>query len=276
MAIIDVALAGFTSVAGQLVGTFQLRPYVFGFLAFFLVAALRDLGRVRTVTFLLWGGAVALVAELVSTRVGIPFGLYHYTGDTRAEELFLGNVPFFSPLSFPFLAYAAFCLARRTLGPGWAATRAGRVRMVAVSGALMMLLDVVIDPLAVRGGRWFLGHIFYYPDGGLYFGVPLSNFLGWLIVGWTTIGGIVWGEAVSGREATDPGTPGLGIVLYYLVLAVNLSVTLWIGEELIAVAGIVVHGGLFLLLYGVSRVTAGRWSAESLSAPAMTGGETRP
>jgi uncharacterized membrane protein len=276
VAIIDVALAGFTSVAGQLVGTFQLRPYVFGFLAFFLVAALRDLGRVRTVTFLLWGGAVALVAELVSTRVGIPFGLYHYTGDTRAEELFLGNVPFFSPLSFPFLAYAAFCLARRTLGPGWAATRAGRVRMVAVSGALMMLLDVVIDPLAVRGGRWFLGHIFYYPDGGLYFGVPLSNFLGWLIVGWTTIGGIVWGEAVSGREATDPGTPGLGIVLYYLVLAVNLSVTLWIGEELIAAAGIVVHGGLFLLLYGVSRVTAGRWSAESLSAPAMTGGETRP
>ena len=276
MAIIDVALVGFTSVAGQLVGTFQLRPYVFGFLAFFLVAALRDLGPARAVTFLLWGGAVALVAELFSTRVGIPFGLYHYTGDTRASELFIGNVPFFSPLSFPFLAYAAFCVARRTLGPGWAATRAGRVHMVAVSGAVMMLLDVVIDPLAVRGGRWFLGHIFYYPDGGLYFGVPLSNFLGWLIVGWTTIGGIVWGEAVSGREATDPGTPGLGIVLYYLVLAVNLSVTLWIGEELIAAAGIVVHGGIFLLLYGVSRVTVGRWSAESLSAPAMSGGETRP
>ena len=276
MAIIDVALAGLASVAGQLVGTFQLRPYVFGFLAFFLVAGLRDLGRARTVTFLLWGGAVALVAELVSTRVGIPFGLYHYTGDTRTAELFLGNVPFFSPLSFPFLAYAAFCLARRTLGPGWVATRAGRARMVAMSGALMMLLDVVIDPLAVRGGRWFLGHIFYYPDGGLYFGVPLSNFLGWLVVGWITFGGIVWAEAPPGREATDPGEPGLGIALYYLVLAVNLSVTLWIGEELIAAAGIVVHGGLFLLLYGVSRVTVGRWSAESLSAPAMSGGGTRP
>jgi len=276
VAIIDVARAGFVSVAGQLVGTFQLRPYVFGFLAFFLVAALRDLGRARTGTFLLWGGAVALVAELVSTRVGIPFGLYHYTGDTRAVELFLGDVPFFSPLSFPFLAYGAFCLARGTLGPGWATTRAGQVRMVAVSGALMMLLDVVIDPLAVRGGRWFLGHIFYYPDGGLYFGVPLSNFLGWLVVGWITIGGIVWAGKTRGPEATDPGAPGPGIALYYLVLAVNLSVTLWIGEELIAAAGLVVHGGLFLLLYGVSRVTVGRWSAESLSAPAMSGGETRP
>lgn len=263
-------------LALQLVGTLTLRPYVFGFLAIFLIAGVRDLGRARAVGFLFWGGAVAVVAELVSTRVGIPFGLYHYTGATRGAELFLGNVPFFSPLSFPFLAYAAFCLARWTLGPGWATTRASRVRMVAVSGVLMMLLDVVIDPLAVRGERWFLGHIFYYPDGGLYFGVPLSNFMGWLVVGWVTVGGLVWASAGPGRDTPDPGAPGLGIALYYLVLAVNLTVTLWIGEALIAASGIVVHAALFLLLYSVNRVTVGRWSAESLSAPATSGGGTRP
>ena len=273
---IDVALAGLVSIAGRLVGTFVLRPYVFGFLAFFLLAGVRDIGRVRTVGFLLWGGVVALVAELVSTRVGIPFGLYHYTGDTRGLELFLGNVPFFSPLSFPFLAYGAFCLARWSLGPGWSATRAGRVRMVTLVGVLMMLLDVVIDPLAVRGGRWFLGHIFYYPEGGLYFGVPLSNFLGWLVVGWITVGGFVWALVPRGMAAAAPGAPGLGIALYYLVLGVNLSVTLWIGEGLIAAVGLVVHSGLFLLLYGVNRVTVGRWSAEALSAPVMTGEGTRP
>jgi putative membrane protein len=267
------------SVAGQLLGTFVLRPYVVGFLAFFLVAGVRDIGRVRTVALLLWGGAVALVAELVSTRIGVPFGLYHYTGETRAFELFLSNVPFFSPLSFPFLAYASFCLARRTFGPDWATTRGGRTRLVVVAGALMMLLDVVIDPAAVRGGRWFLGHIFYYPDGGLYFGVPLSNFVGWLLVGWLTIGIYVWGEHRAGRSrplAADRGAPGLGIALYYLVLAVNLSVTFWIGEELIAAAGILVHAGLYLILYGVNKVTVGQWSAEPLTAPAMTGGQPRP
>jgi hypothetical protein len=42
--------------------------------------------------------------------------------------------------------------------------------------------------------------------------------------------------------------------------------TLWIGEFLIAVAGIVVHLAVFLLLYNVSRVSLGRWSAERLSA----------
>jgi uncharacterized membrane protein len=275
----DALWGPIVSLAAQLLGTFVLRPYVVGFLAFFLVAGVRDLGRGRTVALLLWGGVVALVAELVSTRIGVPFGLYHYTGDTRTAELFLSNVPFFSPLSFPFLAYASFCLARRTLGPRWATTRGGRTGLVLLTGALMMLLDVVIDPAAVRGGRWFLGHIFYYPEGGLYFGVPLSNFLGWLLVGWVTIGGYVWGEHGARSDRTlvvDRGTPGLGIALYYMVLAVNLSVTFWIGEELIAAAGILVHVGLFLLLYSVNKVTVGQWSAEPLSAPAMTGGQPRP
>jgi len=281
VATIGLSLDGLGSVATLLAGTFTLRPYVFGFLAIFLVAGVRDLGRAGTLAFLFWGGGVALVAEVVSTRVGVPFGLYHYTGATRGAELFLGNVPFFSPLSFPFLAYAAFCLARRALGPAWASTRAGRVRTVLVSGVLMMLLDVVIDPLAVRGGRWFLGHIFYYPEGGLYFGVPLSNFLGWLLVGWITVGGVAWGMSATGRgdagrEGPGPGSPRLGIGLYYLVLAVNLSVTLWIGEVLIAAAGIVVHLAVSLLLYNVNRVTAGRWSAEPISAPAITGGGSMP
>lgn len=249
------------SFAPLLAGTVVLRPYVVGFLAVFLLAGARDLGYARTLGFLLWGLLVPLVAELSSTRVGLPFGVYHYTGATAGAELFLSNVPFFSPLSFPFLAYASFCLARRALGRGGAGSRAGRLRLVALSGALMTLLDVVIDPLAVRGGSWFLGHIFFYPEGGIYFGVPLSNFAGWLLVGWATVGGYVWAAG-----DTRLGSPRLGIALYYLVLAVNLTVTLWIGELLIAGAGIVVHIAVFLLLYSVSPAPLGRWSVERLSA----------
>jgi uncharacterized membrane protein len=248
------------SVVSLLGGTFVMRPYVVGFLAFFLAAGVRDLGRARTLGFLLWGFLVALLAELSSTRGGLPFGLYHYTGETAGAELFLSNIPFFSPLSFPFLAYASFCLARQALGPGWAECHGGRLRAVTLSGTLMALLDVVIDPLAVRGERWFLGHLFTYPDGGIYFGVPLSNFVGWLLVGWATVGGYVW---LADRPV---GSPRMGIALYYLVLAVNLGVTLWIGELLIAAAGIVVQGAVFLLLYSLSRVSLGRWSAGGLSA----------
>jgi putative membrane protein len=270
---IALAAGGLWSIATELAGTLVLRPYVFGFLAFFLFAGIRDLGRARTLALLLWGAVVALVAELVSTRVGIPFGLYHYTGDTRGAELFLGNVPFFSPLSFPFLAYAALCRARGALGPAWASTRAARARTVLVGGVLMMLMDVVIDPLAVRGGRWFLGHLFDYPEGGIYFGVPLSNFLGWLVVGWVTLGGLAW--TARGPSGAG-GSPMLGSALFYLVLAVNLTVTLWIGETIVAATGIVVHAMVFLLLYSVNRVTVGRWPAEPLPAPIVTSGGSRP
>ena len=61
---------------------------------------------------------VAWVAEFASTRVGVPFGLYHYTESTRGRELYIAKVPLFDSLSFVFLAYAAFGVARVVLRRG--------------------------------------------------------------------------------------------------------------------------------------------------------------
>ena len=227
-------------------GTVVLRPYVFTFLLAYLVAAARDLGLRQTLWFLGWGFGVASVAEYASTRIGIPFGLYHYTGTTAGVELYLANVPVFDPLSFVFLAYAAFCLARYCLGEDRGAG------VVLLAGVLMMLLDVVIDPLAVRGDRWFLGRIFYYPAGGAYFGVPLSNFGGWALVGWVIVGGHAWAVPRSGRISADHRpSPGPGIGLYYGVLGFSLAMTVWIGEWWLLTVGILLHVGIFLLLYAV-------------------------
>jgi putative membrane protein len=258
---VDELFAGAAGTLSLLAGTLALRPYVFAFLAAFLVAAGRDLGPARAGGFLLWGFLVAFAAEFASTRVGVPFGLYHYTGSTRGLELFVSNVPFFDSLSFPFLAYAAFCVARRALG------EARPVASVALGAALMMWLDVVIDPLAVRGDRWFLGRIFYYPDGGVYFGVPLSNFAGWFLVGAAIIGGHV----LAGRGARR-GSPALGVLLYAGILAFNLALTAWIGEWGMLAAGILLHALAFLVLYGIS-VTSVRTRADWPAArPASVGG----
>jgi putative membrane protein len=240
------------AVGWLLWGTLHLRPYVFVFLLAYLVAAARDLGLRRALGFLLWSGGVAFCAEYASTRVGIPFGLYHYTGATAARELYLSNVPVFDPLSFVFLSYASFCVARRTLGGERGP------RSVLLAGVVMMLLDMVIDPLAVRGDRWFLGRIFTYPAGGVYFGVPLSNFVGWALVGWVIIGGYVWATRDGEPGPRGPGrSAGPGVALYYGVLVFNLALTLWIGEWGLLSAGILVHVGLYLLLYAVSAGRSG-------------------
>lgn len=238
-------LAQFVSL---FVGTVRLRPYVFVFLLAFLVSAGRDLGARRTLLFFVWGWGVAFAAEYASTRVGVPFGMYHYTELTRGAELYLSNVPFFDSLSFPFLAYAAFCLARRTLGASHG------LGVVGLAGVLMMLLDVVIDPLAVRGDQWVLGRVFYYPAGGVYFGVPLSNFGGWLLVGWAIAGGYLLAmRAITGQAAQrEAGSTGLGIGLYLGVLAFNLAMTLWIGEWALLAVGLLVQTCGFLLLYLLS------------------------
>jgi putative membrane protein len=276
-----------------LIGTLVLRPYVFGFLAAFLVAGALDLGWRRTLLFGGWVGPVAWLAEFSSTRTGIPFGLYHYTGSTHGQELFLADVPLMDCLSFTFLAYAAFCLARAVLRRASPAAPAPVVALVA--GVVMMLLDVVIDPLAVRGDRWFLGRIFYYPEGGVYFGVPVSNFVGWMIVGMVGVGGHCWsgwGEHASrrgwpGLQGRGSDTPGLtvvaggevgrpfdrygrrvwpGIALYYAVLAFNLVVTGWIGEWLLLGVGAAVHTVTAVILLSLALRPATRLGLEKQRA----------
>jgi len=259
------------------IGTLALRPYVFAFLAAYLVLGVRDLGWRSTLVFGGWVWLVAWVSEFSSTRTGVPFGLYTYTGATRGQELFIADVPFMDALSFTFLAYAAFCLARATLGRA-----ASPPKVTVLSGVFMMLLDVVIDPVAVRGDRWFLGHIFYYPYGGEYFGVPLSNFAGWLVVGMVGVGGYIYGwgcrpgdgagaepPTVSSSPPTrDPSTraplqqrtraalqqkPLGGIALYYAVLGFNLAVTAWIGEWVLLAVGCVLHATVAALVVMLRR-----------------------
>lgn len=246
-------------------GTLLLRPYVFIFLAAFLAMAWRDLGPRRAFSWLGLGFGLAFAAEYASTRISFPFGLYHYTGATAGRELFLSNVPFFDPLCFPFLAYASWCLARLCLG------RSRGAGVVLLSALLMMILDVVVDPLAVRGERWFLGHLFFYPDGGAYFGVPLSNFAGWFLVGSAIVGGFL---ALTGAVPTASPVPG--VLLYYGVLAFNLAITLWIGERALLASGVVLHAVAGATLWQSIRSRSILDSPSSGDRPALAAAGGQP
>ena len=56
----------------------------------------------------------------------------------------------------------------------------------------------------------------------MYFGVPLSNFAGWLDRRMGDVGGYL---ALTGAARSPAAAPGLGVGLYYGVLLFNLAVT---------------------------------------------------
>ena len=238
-----------------LLGTLMLRPYVFVFLAVYLLAAVTRMGWAKTAAFSAVAWVIAYAAEFSSTRNGFPFGLYVYVDVTRDRELWLANVPFFDSLSFTFLCYlgytlAVFLYAPLVCGRGdfqVADTRAIRTswRVLLTGAFLTTLLDLVIDPLTVRGERWFLGRIYYYPAGGIHFGVPLSNYCGWFLVACATLAVFqalerrtVW-PAAGVRHLRFGGL--LEPLLYLGIVVFNLAITVWIDEPLLALVGCLLY-----------------------------------
>ncbi|ULA64106.1 MAG: conserved membrane protein of unknown function [Nitrospira sp.] len=247
--------------------TILFRPYVFTFLAAFLFAAIQLIGWPRTWRFWLISWATAFICEYSSTRNGIPFGWYHYNGSTVGQELYFSNIPFMDSISFSFLLYAAYCLtlcfllpnAASSGAPGWLTplrfdrdARTGWSALL-VTALFFAFIDIVIDPVALRGDRWFLGKIYYYPDPGTHFGVPLANYAGWAVVGLISLA--IYFQLDRrlpplGTIENGSATPRLllGVGLYYGVLAFNLGMTFWIGEDLLGMTGMLMYIPVTVLL----------------------------
>jgi uncharacterized membrane protein len=245
-------------VAVLLWGTVVHRPYVYAFFACFLAFALHHLGGRRTALFGVVTWAIAFASEWSSTRNGFPFGYYRYFDETRTRELWISNVPFWDSLSFVFLSYFSFALAAAILSAPWDRARGvltGERHPGApiVGGVLMMLLDVVIDPVALQGEKWFLGRIYDYPHRGFYFGVTAANFAGWFFVGTAS----QWAFQLLSRSRAARSAPPRpvtsafpwGVLAVYAgVLVFNLAITMAIGDWPLAAAGLAVSGATLALV----------------------------
>jgi putative membrane protein len=179
------------------------------------------------------------------------------------EELYIADVPFMDSLSFTFLLFASYCMALVFLLPAVPGSNSRRLDLVldpsirtgwpslVLAALFLMFIDVIIDPVALRGDRWFLGRIYGYPDPGVYFGIPLMNFIGWAVVGLISLSLYF---LVDRRLPPLPRITSstrhvlLGCALYYAVLVFNLSVTFWIGEPLLGLVGIMIYVPVTILL----------------------------
>lgn len=247
--------------------TIAYRPYVFVFFACYLFLAVTHMGWKRTALFSVLAFLVAFLCEWSSAvaATGFPFGLYYYINETSEKELWIAGVPFMDSLSFTFLSYVSWELATTLVGRLRASWRDVQVlnreqasrswAAILLAPFLMMYLDIIIDPVALRGDRWFLGKIYYYPDGGSYFGITLANFFGWYFVCFVILRVFVWLEkpVFKNRSRLEAGADGhpsglrqypykaLGAMGLYLgILGFNLFMTFWIGERMLGVVGVII------------------------------------
>jgi len=261
------------------VGTVVIRPYVFAFLAVYLVAAVTHLGWRKTALFTVVGYLIAFISEFSSINTGIPYGWYYYIDTTSHRELWIAGVPFFDSLSYVFLSYCSYTAALLTVSPVKASRRdlitletrsmRGSFGVLLLASLYQVFLDIIIDPVALQGSRWFLGQIYGYREAGVHFGVPLSNYAGWFAVSMLLMFALQRIDASGPKTAEKPAGVAnlpfrslLGPILYLSVLVFNLAVTVSIGEYLMAVTGVFIFTlpiaiNTVLLARRVNRYTNG-------------------
>jgi putative membrane protein len=230
-----------------LIGTFWLRPYVFCFLVAFLLIACSEIGVRRTAAWTVIGFAVAFASEFSSTRNGFPFGLYHYLdAATRHRELWISNVPFMDSLSFVFLSFVSWATARRILGTTPGEERSGailwRPRVMLLGAALMVGIDLICDPVALRGDRWFLGKLYYYEHPGAFYGIPVSNYLGWAFVALAVQAVMAALERLgwlAGRPLAKLPRPAFWAPAFYAAIVLfNVAIAFWLELPLLGLLGL--------------------------------------
>ncbi|MDQ3248518.1 MAG: carotenoid biosynthesis protein, partial [Chloroflexota bacterium] len=108
----------------------------------------------------------AWLVERIGSSTGLPFGAYHYTALLQPQ---LGQVPLIIPLAWLMM-----------LPPAWAVaaviTRArSRFWFILTSALAFTAWDFFLDPQMVGWGYWV------WEQRGGYFGIPWTNFAGWVI-----------------------------------------------------------------------------------------------
>jgi len=214
---------GIWFAVGLVVVGFNLPP-VFGpmedFLFMFLAGTVllldvsRQLGRLRAIALFLWVAGFSGAVETLGALTGFPFGHYQYT-DRFGLRLF-GVLPLAIPFAWWALIIPVQLVLLRFVQRNWASRRA----LPFIVGFCMMVIDLAIEPVAtLERGYWIWG------DGGLWYGVPWVNALGWFGTATVLSAGIQWltrGDLDRAYGWHRPETMAIPLAILFTILVTFL------------------------------------------------------
>jgi len=151
--------------------------------------------------------------ESLSLRTGFPFGHYFFTG-VMGPKVF--QLPIVLAFAYAGVGYAAWMVATLIVGAR-AQARTGLLLVPCLAAIAMTAWDLAMDPVWTHIDRAWV-----WLDGGGYFGVPFSNYGGWLLTTWVFYQAFAVWLSRQPRRVRMPQWNRLAVLLYGLVAAGNL------------------------------------------------------
>ncbi|MEP0911026.1 carotenoid biosynthesis protein [Leptolyngbya sp. GB1-A1] len=231
------------------------------------VYACRMLGLRNLLTFMIPAVSISLTSELMGTSTGFPFGHYSYLSGLGYK--ISGLVPFTIPLSWFYLGFSAYVLARAGLSVvksgklGWL----GQIGAVVLGSLMLTSWDFVLDPAMSQAALPF----WYWHTPGAFFGMPYQNFAGWFGTGvvYITVAAFLWRQQTISIDRQELGLPlvvYLGNFVFAAVLSIGAGFWIPLGLGLLTgVAPAVVCW--WLAQRGGDRAIASLSLADSVSNP---------
>lgn len=150
-------------------------------LFFSMFHALYFLGWRKTLVFFCITAGVSWGYEQIGVETGLIYGNYHYT-DYLGQKI--GHVPIIIPLAWFMMIYPSYVIANIIYSkkPFLKINETSKILLISLlSAGIMTAWDTVIDPYlsgpTVNAWIW--------EDGGPYFGIPIQNFVGWIVTTFT-------------------------------------------------------------------------------------------
>tara|TARA_B110000116_G_C16796599_1_gene567191 strand:+ start:471 stop:1271 length:801 start_codon:yes stop_codon:yes gene_type:complete len=175
--------------------------------------------------------------EFIGITHGWPYGEFTYLIELgpMVSGVPMGLPLFFIPLVLNGYLLAVLIVKRAMLD--WKF-------VIPISILLVIVIDLVLDPAAVKLGFWS-----YSGGGASFYGVPYSNYKGWLLSGFISVFFI---HVMFGKDAIlqrlENCEFGLDDLISFIVLwgIVNLYYNNWIPG--------IISGGIFIILIGVGWI----------------------
>ncbi len=162
------------------------------------------------IIFLILSGFVLFI-EGFGIITGIPYGHFFYSS-LSGFKIF-GLVPWALPFAFIPLLFGIMAVVTQYVQKPW--------KIILLSGFLLVVVDLVLDPVFVHLGIW----IWITP--GIYYGVPLSNYIGWFFTG--LISAAILLVLLRWRIEPSCQFPVFAAISLILILGFWSGYTLWTG-----------------------------------------------